>query len=126
MAIMQAAVTAPRRTVELVVGTWRAADKADSGYGRPYTAPPTEPAMREPARQITVASAIMVQFLGWVAERPRTRSEALEGWHSCPHISALEDAIVGGFIRFDNDGSRTVRLTSRGRAALEQAHAAAP
>lgn len=68
-----------------------------------------------------VANGIMVQFLGWVAERPRTRSEALEGWHSCPHISALEDAIVAGLVCFDNDGSRTVRLTARGRAALKQA-----
>jgi hypothetical protein len=77
------------------------------------------------AQQIMAASGIMVQFLGWVAERPRTRGETLEGWHSCPHISVLEDAIVDGLIRFDDDGRRTVRLTSRGRAALGQARAAA-
>ena len=69
--------------------------------------------MHEPASQI------MVQFLGWVAERPRSRALTLEGWHSCPHISVLEDAIVGGLVRFDNDASRTVRLTPRGRAALD-------
>jgi hypothetical protein len=31
------------------------------------------------AQQIMAASGIMVQFLGWVAERPRTRGETLEG-----------------------------------------------
>jgi hypothetical protein len=75
--------------------------------------------MREPA------SLIMAQFLVWVAERPRTRDETLEGWHSCPHISVLEDAIVHGLVCFDNDGSRTVHLTPRGRTVLERAHAAA-
>jgi hypothetical protein len=37
----------------------------------------------------------------------------------------LEDAIVDGLIRFDDDGRRTVRLTSRGRVALGQVRAAA-
>jgi hypothetical protein len=96
MAIMQAAVTAPRRPVDFAIGAWKATDKADSTYGWAYTVPVRDRAMREPARQLTLASGIMVQFLGWVAERPRTHAEALEGWHSCPHISALEDAIVDG------------------------------
>lgn len=68
-----------------------------------------------------VAEQIMVQFLGWVAERPRTRSETLEGWHSCPHISVLEDAIVAGLVCFDNSGTRALRLTSRGRTVLKGA-----
>lgn len=66
-------------------------------------------------------SLIMMQFLAWVAERPRTRDQAIEAWHSCPHISAWEDAIVDGFVRIENDGSRTVGLTRRGRAVLDQA-----
>jgi hypothetical protein len=65
-------------------------------------------------------SLIMIQFLAWAAERPRTRDQAIEGWHSCPHISAFEDAAVGGLVRYENDGKRTIVLTPRGRAVLEQ------
>lgn len=70
-------------------------------------------------------SLIMVQFLSWVAERPRTRDQAVEAWHSCPHISAWEDAIVEGLVRIENDGHRTIALTPRGRAALSKAKAPA-
>ncbi len=70
-------------------------------------------------------SLIMVQFLSWVADRPRTRDQAIEAWHSCPHISAWEDAIVDGLVRIENDGNRTIALTPRGRAALEKAKATA-
>jgi len=70
-------------------------------------------------------SLIMVQFLGWVAERPRTRDQAVEAWHSCPHISAWEDAIVEGLVRIENDGRRTIALTPRGHAALAKATAPA-
>jgi hypothetical protein len=66
-------------------------------------------------------SLIMVQFLAWVADRPRTRNQAVEAWHSCPHISVWEDAIVDSLVRIENDGNRTVALTARGRAALEKA-----
>jgi len=70
-------------------------------------------------------SLIMVQFLTWVADRPRTREQAVEAWHSCPHISVWEDAIVGGFVRTENDGRRTIALTPRGHAVLEKAKAPA-
>lgn len=66
-------------------------------------------------------SLIMIQFLGWVAERPRTREQAVEAWHSCPHIAVWEDAIVGGLVRTENDGRRTVALTARGKAVLDSA-----
>src|SRR5579862_2152416 len=65
----------------------------------------TEPAMSEQP------SLIMIQFLAWVADRPRSRDQAMEAWHSCPHISAWEDAIVDGLVRIENDGGRTVALT---------------
>ncbi len=65
------------------------------------------------------ASLIMLQFLTWVADRPRTREQAVEAWHSCPHISVWEDAIVDGLVRTENDGQRTIALTSRGAAVLE-------
>jgi len=69
------------------------------------------------------ASLIMLQFLDWVADRPRTREQAVEAWHSCPHISVWEDAIVGGLVRTENDGKRTLALTSRGRAVLKKSAA---
>jgi hypothetical protein len=82
--------------------------------------------MREGAGQIMVAKHIMVRFISWVSERPRSRGETLEGWHSCPHISVLEDAIVDGLVGFESGGRRTLRLTSRGQALPEAAllHAA--
>ena len=66
------------------------------------------------------ASLIMVQFLAWVADRPRTREQAAEAWHSCPHISVWEDAIVEGLVSTQNDGRRTIALTPRGRAVLKR------
>ena len=71
------------------------------------------------------ASLIMLQFLAWVAERPRTREQAVEAWHSCPHIAVWEDAIVEGLVRTENDGRRTVGLTPRGKAVLEKSRAPA-
>ena len=70
------------------------------------------------------ASLIMVQFLSWVADRPRTYPETMDAWHStCPRLSVWEDAIIGGLVRLENDSQRSVRLTPRGRAALEEAYA---
>jgi hypothetical protein len=74
------------------------------------------PASSEPA------SLIMLQFLAWVADRPRTYRQTMEAWHStCPRLSVWEDAIIDGLVRLDNDASRSVRLTPRGRAILENA-----
>jgi hypothetical protein len=117
MAIMQAAVTARLRTRKSAECAGEIADKADSGMFYSYNAVAKEPAMSEPA------SLIMLQFLTWVADRPRTREQAVEAWHSCPHISVWEDAIVDGLVRTENDGQRTIALTSRGAAALESANA---
>ena len=79
--------------------------------------------MREPSSPTT--SLIMVQFLNWVSDRPRTREQAVEAWHSCPHISVWEDAVVDGLVRTENDGRRTIALTKRGVAILEKAMAQA-
>jgi hypothetical protein len=65
------------------------------------------------------ATLAMQQFLAWVADRPRSYPEAREGWHSCPHLSVWEDAIVDGLMRIEN--GRALRLTPRGRAMLDKA-----
>ena len=70
-------------------------------------------------------SLIMVQFLTWVADCPRTREQAVEAWHSCPHISVWEDAVVDGLVCTENDGRRTIALTPRGRVVLKKAQAQA-
>jgi hypothetical protein len=67
-------------------------------------------------------SLLTLQFLTWVADRPRTRTDVLEAWHSCPRTSVWEDCVVDGLVRFDN-GDKTVSLTARGRAVLEDSAA---
>jgi hypothetical protein len=69
------------------------------------------------------ATLAMRQFLAWVADRPRSYPEAREGWHSCPHLSVWEDAIVDGLISIENGGVRAVTLTPRGKAVLKEAQA---
>lgn len=66
-------------------------------------------------------SLIMVQFLEWVADRPRTRSDVMDAWRSsCPRFPVWEDALAEGLIhqRGGETGERRVELTERGRVAL--------
>lgn len=66
---------------------------------------------------------IMVQFLGWLADRPRTYGNVMESWRtSCPRLSVWEDATLDGLVAFADDGDH-VRLTAKGRAALDRATA---
>ncbi len=70
------------------------------------------------------ASLIMIQFLAWVADRPRTYSQTMEAWHStCPRLTVWEDAIIDRLVRIDNDADRAVVLTAQGRAVLKKASA---
>jgi len=76
--------------------------------------------MRAPASQST--SLIMVQFLGWVADRPRTYTETMGAWRtSCPRLSVWEDAILDGLVNVENGADRAVTLTPHGRAILDGA-----
>jgi hypothetical protein len=68
-------------------------------------------------------SLAMLNFLGWVAERPRSYGEAMEAWRSsCPRLSVWEDAIADGLIQVEATpgGAATahVTLTPRGRRTL--------
>ncbi|MBV9827061.1 MAG: hypothetical protein JO001_15560 [Alphaproteobacteria bacterium] len=61
------------------------------------------------------AKLLMVQFLDWVAARPRTLAETRAAWSStCPLNCAWEDAISDDLVACHPDGS--VRLTPRGYA----------
>jgi hypothetical protein len=68
-------------------------------------------------------SLIMIQFLSWVADRPRSYAETMDAWRtSCPRLSVWEDAVIAGLVRLESEGGRAVRLTERGAAILRQAH----
>ena len=70
----------------------------------------------------TEAKLLTVQFLKWVAERPRSYAELRDAWSStCPLNCAWEDAIADDLVRYDGDG--TLILTGRGRARLDEASA---
>lgn len=72
------------------------------------------------------ASLIMLQFLAWVADRPRHYRDTMEAWHStCPRLSVWEDAIIEGLVRLENDAGRAVRLTRRGSEVLQKSKAEA-
>ena len=65
------------------------------------------------------AKLLTLQFLHWVAARPRRYAEVREAWSStCPLNCAWEDAITDDLVRQTPDGC--VVLTETGRARLEQ------
>lgn len=73
------------------------------------------------------ASALMVQFLDWVAGDDRTYADAMDAWRtSCPRLSIWEDALADGLIEVAAGTSRRdarVRITPRGeRLLVENRH----
>jgi hypothetical protein len=66
-------------------------------------------------------SLLTLQFLGWLADRPRTYADVMDAWRSnCPRDPVWEDALVAGLVRFENGSRGRVILTALGRAALER------
>ncbi len=64
------------------------------------------------------ARLLTLQFLQWLAARPRRLAEVRNAWSStCPLNCAWEDAISDDLVARARDG--TVVLTDRGRARLE-------
>jgi len=71
-------------------------------------------------------SLIMIQFLQWVADRPRCREDVMDAWKSsCPRFPVWEDARADGLIRQRGGeaGEHRVELTARGRDTLKRAAA---
>ncbi len=68
------------------------------------------------------SNLLMLEFLTWVADRPRTYNDAMEAWQSdCPGQTIWEDAMIDGLIEIDrNDGIHNpeIALTQRGKALL--------
>ncbi len=76
---------------------------------------------------------LTVEFLRWIAARPRTYAEAMEAWRSnCPRHTVWEDALIDGLIQLESGVTMNqcaVILTPRGRAILDSksnAQSAAP
>ena len=65
------------------------------------------------------ATFLTVQFLDWVASRPRSQAETRAAWGStCPLNCAWEDALADDLIALTNDGG--IVLTARGGSRLEE------
>ena len=71
----------------------------------------------------------LLEFLGWVAARPRTYEDTMEAWRtSCPRLSAWEDALSDQLVRTEQghaaaQGQVAVLLTEQGAAFLGGARA---
>lgn len=69
-------------------------------------------------------SLIMIQFLEWVAARPRRREDVLEAWQSsCPRFPVWEDARAEGLVRQAGgaEGEHRVELSKAGHRVLARA-----
>lgn len=67
---------------------------------------------------------ITVEFLKWVASRPRTYADVQAAWRStCPLTCAWEDALAEELVALAGDGRApaAVILTAAGRALVEKA-----
>ena len=84
----------------------------------------------DPAAGDPLPAGYVLQFVEWIAARPRTYAEAMAAWRTtCPRLSAWEDAVEDGLVRVDAAnaaayGQAAVRLTPRGVAVLAAAQAA--
>jgi hypothetical protein len=71
------------------------------------------------------ASSLTLQFLSWIACRPRTYADAMDAWRtSCPRLSIWEDALADSLIQVEGGNSLDtcrVSLTERGQMMLDRA-----
>jgi len=68
----------------------------------------------------TEAKLLTVQFLQWLAARPRSHAEVRNAWSStCPLNCALEDAIADDLVERSAGGHLV--LSERGRTRLAEA-----
>jgi hypothetical protein len=68
-------------------------------------------------------SPLTIDFLAWLAAKPRDYSEVMEAWRtSCPRLTVWEDAIDAGLItrvHIQGQPSR-IALTPAGRRLLKE------
>jgi hypothetical protein len=70
-----------------------------------------------------VIEALMLDFVEWVAARPRTYAEAMEAWRtSCPRLTVWEDSVDQRLVaREHRNGVAMVVVTELGRRLLANA-----
>jgi len=64
---------------------------------------------------------LILDFLEWLARRPRSYTEVMETWRtSCPRLPVWEEATDNGFVTRRHKGGQAslVELTERGEAFL--------
>jgi hypothetical protein len=72
----------------------------------------------------SAGSALTLQMLEWLAERPRTYAETLEAWKtSCPRLTIWEDAVRTGLVRVE---SGAVLVTSAGLGLAQNVESRKP
>ena len=70
------------------------------------------------------SAGVLLQFLEWVAAKPRTYAETMEAWRtSCPRLSVWEDALLESLVVAVHEtrggqGEVRVILTPTGEAIL--------
>lgn len=64
-----------------------------------------------------------LEFLTWVAARPRTYADVMAAWQtSCPRLSAWEDSLADGLVQTNGRSSDSiVELTEQGRLIVHGA-----
>ena len=73
-----------------------------------------------PTTMTEPANALTLQLLEWITDHPRSYAEVLDAWRtSCPRLTILEDASIGGLIDCETANGRAVSLTPKGKALLE-------
>ena len=71
-------------------------------------------------KTIDASPRLLLQFLAWVADRPRNYHETMDAWRtSCPRISVWEDALIDGLVSAEDlpggaQGEVSVVLTQAG------------
>jgi hypothetical protein len=80
-------------------------------------------------KTLDASPGVLLQFLEWVADRPRNYGETMDAWRtSCPRISVWEDALIDRLVTAEDviqGGQSEVRvvLTRAGRDRLFRARA---
>jgi hypothetical protein len=70
-----------------------------------------------------VLEVLMLDFVEWVAARPRSYAEVMEAWRtSCPRLTVWEDSVDQRLVaRERRDGVAMVVVTESGRHLLANA-----
>jgi hypothetical protein len=74
--------------------------------------------------------ALTLEFLLWVADKPRSYGDTMEAWRTnCPRMPIWENAVSEGLVRVEPGGpmrERKVALTPQGRALLAAGAGSSP